>query len=104
MSKSELKKYIDEHQLPDFLGGTCVYTAENPCFAEPFKSGPGGNAEFDDIFQGLLEDRQAKYQARLEAAAAAAAAADAPPAYEAVAGDAPAAEGDAPAAADKTEQ
>ncbi len=39
-SPKELLEDIDADQLPDFLGGTCVYTPENPAFVGNFKTGP----------------------------------------------------------------
>ncbi len=56
----ELKEYVDPSQLPDFLGGDVKYTPEKPAFVTPFKSG----GQYDDIFVGLLEGRQARQAAK----------------------------------------
>lgn len=60
-----LLEFIEADQLPDFLGGTCKYTEEKPCFVGEFVSGPGGHGELDDLYAGLLEARQANYEQRV---------------------------------------
>lgn len=56
----DLLEHIDASQLPKKYGGLIDYPKDVPLFSVPFKTADGHSTEFDDIFSGLLEKRQAR--------------------------------------------